>query len=511
PASVAYAPAERLGGWFLLVALGSTAVAVLLGWGLARSFPRPVRHLGEPAEKKMTAGDFAVRVTPASQDEVGPPANSSHSIAEELQESHGEPDWTMEDHTRELEAAKARLEEALRRVEEASQHKSDFLAEMSHELRTPLNAIIGFSELLQGQQFGPLNEKQQRHVDNIWTSGKHLLQLINDILDLSKVEARKIELWPEPFSPRQALEAALNDIRPQAEAKGLRVDLQMDEGLSTIVADPVRFKQILYNLLSNAVKCTPDGGRVTVTAKWVHGSEFRVHRGKEASHEPSTMNHERPRDFLEFAVQDTGIGMKAEDLPKLFREFTQLDASLAKEHQGTGLGLALTKRLVELQGGKIRAESDGEGRGSTFTVILPIRPPRRARPRLLLVDDDVGVVQAIATALKQTGYTVETVADGQEALARVAQRPPDLLLLDVILPGLDGRDILAALRRREATRRLPVIAFTGVEGVGEKEVRALGADEFLTKPFSTTALLRMIGSFLDSGTWATTPDPPPSA
>ncbi len=247
------------------------------------------------------------------------------------------------------------------KLEAINRHKSEFLASMSHELRTPLNSIIGFSQLLQEQTFGPLNEKQARYVDHILTSGQHLLALINDLLDLSKVEAGRLELRPSPFDLQEALAAVLGEIRPQAEKKGLTLELLVAEAPSTVTADPVRFKQILLNLLSNAVKFTPEGGRITVTARFLSPAP--------SPHPPT------PGDFLEIAVQDTGIGIKKEDLPKLFQPFTQLDQTAAKRYEGTGLGLALTKRLVELHGGRIWAESEGEGRGSTFTVRLPWHEP----------------------------------------------------------------------------------------------------------------------------------------
>lgn len=365
----------------------------------------------------------------------------------------------------------ARVQERTRELKEANQAKSQFVANMSHELRTPLNAILGFAELLEDQRVGSLAAKQQRYVHNIWTSGKHLLAIINDVLDLSKVEAGKLELHPEPVAAHEILTVALADIRPQAQAEGLALELDGAKDLPSILADPVRLKQIVLNLLSNAVKFTPGGGQVAVRVCQIG-------------------------QFLQIAVQDTGIGIKPEDLPKLFQEFTQLDASLGRQHEGTGLGLALTKKLVELHGGEIRAESGGEGRGSTFTVTLPLRSPGRARPRLLLVDDDAALGESIRTALEPAGYAVEVCTDGREALARLEQSPPDLLLLDICLPGCDGREILATLRAREVTRHLPVIAFTGVEGVREEEIRTLGADEFLTKPFSATVLLQVIASFL---------------
>ena len=247
------------------------------------------------------------------------------------------------------------LQVAMRRVEEASRYKSDFLANMSHELRTPLNSIIGFSDLLLAQSYGTLNEKQSRHAKNILTSGRHLLTLINDILDLSKVEAGRLELDPETFSLPETLQAVLTDIRPQAESKGVQLRLESEGSLNLLTADPVRFKQILYNLLSNAVKFTPAGGDVTLAARPVENTS------------------------VEIAVTDTGIGIKTEDLPRLFQPFTQLEAALSGRYQGTGLGLALTKRLVELHGGQIRAESEGEGKGTTLTVRLPLGAPGHPR------------------------------------------------------------------------------------------------------------------------------------
>jgi two-component system, sensor histidine kinase len=277
---------------------------------------------------------------------------------------------TVATRTEELRATNVRLQEALRRAEEASRSKSRFLAAMSHELRTPLNAIIGFSELLEDQQFGPLNAKQQRYVSHVQASGQHLLNLINDILDLAKVEADRLGLEPTPFDLHESLRAAVESFRPQAEAKGVRFQLSLEACPPSIVADPLRFKQIVLNLLSNAVKFTLEGGHVRVGAHLV-----QRHRGPVLAYEPTTVDHERQCDCVEIEVQDTGIGISREDLPKLFQEFTQLDASLARRHQGTGLGLALTKKLVELHGGTIRADSPGEGHGSTFAITLPLDGP----------------------------------------------------------------------------------------------------------------------------------------
>ena len=259
-----------------------------------------------------------------------------------------------------------------RRLEEISRIRSEFIAHVSHELRTPLNAIIGFSELLQDKTFGELNERQSRYIHNIYESGRHLLSVINDILDISKVEAGKIELHPERFSLTEALDAALRIVQPQARKKGLSLELEVDPSLSVIKADPVRFKQIMYNLLSNAVKFTPEGGQVRIAAHLVHGSQFTVDGKLEKIREPSTVNRERLQDFVEILVSDTGIGINPEDQGKLFKEFVQIDSPYARKYKGTGLGLALTKRLVEMHQGKIWAESGGEGMGSKFTFILPL-------------------------------------------------------------------------------------------------------------------------------------------
>ena len=278
----------------------------------------------------------------------------------------------LREHEGELEEKTRELEEANQQIRAASRHKSEFLANMSHELRTPLNSILGFSELLQTQTFGPLTERQARYVANIYAGGQNLLSLINDLLDLAKVEAGRIELRQVPVNLREAIEAVLNGIRPEATAKEVSLELVVSETLPPIPADPIRLKQILHKLLSNAVKFNATGGRVTVTARRVRSAECGVRSG------PDSTSHLAPRtsdtgEFVEIAVADTGIGIKAEDVPMLFQSFTQLDPTLGKRYQGAGLGLSLTKRLVELHGGQIWAESPGEEQGSIFRVRLPLK------------------------------------------------------------------------------------------------------------------------------------------
>jgi len=281
---------------------------------------------------------------------------------------------SVEDRTRDLHAANARLQEAIRQAEEAPHLKLDILANMSYEFRTRLNTILGFLDLLTQQTLGPLTAKQARYVNIIHGSSEQLLAAITSLLDLAQVESGKLTLQPESFTLHEALEAALADVRPQANAKGLILELHADEAPAVLTADPVRFKQILYNLLSNAIKFTPDAGQITVATRGVHSSQFTVDRPEEADRQSSTVNRQQVGESIEISVQDTGIGITAEDLPKLFIPLGRQEPSLIKQYRGAGLGLALTKRLVELHGGRIWANSAGAGRGSTFTVCLPLAP-----------------------------------------------------------------------------------------------------------------------------------------
>jgi len=274
-----------------------------------------------------------------------------------------------------------RLEEEIRerkRLEGVNRFKSQFLANMSHELRTPMNAVLGFSEILRDRHFGPLNEKQARFVNNILVGGRHLLALIDDILDLAKIEAGKVRLDLAPIEVRFIIEEICGVMQLQAEAKRQSILTQVDTDVGICVADRQRVHQILLNLLSNAIKFTPDGGRITVTARRVPGSEFRVPSSGTMAEvaQPGTWNLEpgtpKSHDSIEISVQDTGIGISPDDLQRLFREFEQLEPFYTKRHQGSGLGLALCRRLVELHGGRIWASSDGEGRGSTFTFTIPM-------------------------------------------------------------------------------------------------------------------------------------------
>jgi len=240
------------------------------------------------------------------------------------------------------------IEEKNQQIEAANRHKSEFLANMSHELRTPLNAIIGFSEVLQERMFGELNEKQAEYTDDILTSGRHLLSLINEILDLSKIEAGRMELEVTTFDLPLTIENARTFVRERAIKHGITVDVEVDERLGEFSGDERKIKQVLLNLLSNAVKFTPEGGRIEIKARQRDGA-------------------------VEISVSDTGIGISKEDQARIFEEFRQVGGDSAKKVEGTGLGLTLAKKFVELHGGKIWVQSE-VGKGSTFSFTLPERP-----------------------------------------------------------------------------------------------------------------------------------------
>ncbi len=269
---------------------------------------------------------------------------------------------------RELDLRRQEAEYAKLQAFAANRAKSDFLANMSHELRTPLNSILGFSELLQDELFGKLNEKQKEYISDLYNSGKHLMSLINDILDLSKVESGKMELELSRFILKDVLNASISMIKEKATKHGIRLSLEIEKDADIeIEADERKIKQIMCNLLGNAVKFTPDGGSVRVAAR-------RVVRdwGLGIALTPNNQSPTPDRDFVEISVTDTGIGIKEEDIPKLFKEFTQIESAYCKNYEGTGLGLVLTKKLVELHGGKVWVESEF-GNGSRFSFVISVR------------------------------------------------------------------------------------------------------------------------------------------
>jgi signal transduction histidine kinase len=320
------------------------AVGVGLSVLLARRLVRPVKQIGTAAAR-IGAGAYDERIELRRRDELGGLADELNGMAASLQASVQSLERKVEERTRELQEALAELSQKSRQLEVASKHKSHFLANMSHELRTPLNAIIGFSQVLRQRLFGPINAKQEEYLDDILSSGNHLLSLINDVLDLSKVEAGQIELEVAAFSLREALERGVVMVREPATEHGVHLSLELAPGVDLVTGDERRLRQVIFNLLSNAVKFTPEDGSVIVATSRVDG-EVRV------------------------SVTDTGPGIAPEDRERIFEEFQQTDVGV-QQSEGTGLGLALSKRLVELHGGRIWVESEA-GHGSRFVFTLPI-------------------------------------------------------------------------------------------------------------------------------------------
>jgi signal transduction histidine kinase/CheY-like chemotaxis protein len=364
-----------------------------------------------------------------------------------------------------IRAANQQLEIRNQEVERANRLKSEFLASMSHELRTPLHTIIGFAELLAEELEGPLNEKQKRFLKHVHEDSLHLLDLINDILDISKIEAGGMQLNMERFDAREAVRVAVDSIRSIAAQKSISVENHV-ESETFVVADRVRFREILSNLLSNAVKFTPEGGRVEV--------------GLGPPQE----------DKVVFLVSDTGVGIAAEDQEAIFDKFRQVGAATHGVREGTGLGLAIVRHLVEMHGGSIWLEST-VGVGSCFSFSIPAdrsQPP--APPVVLVIEDEPAARELLSSYLSPLGIRTECAANGREGIEMARRLRPDAVTLDLLLPGSSGWSVLRELREMPETRATPIFVISVVD-----ESRAaidLGATEYLQKPLKKDALVRAL-------------------
>ncbi len=400
-------------------------------------------------------------------------------------DSGGQPSFLLgisEDIT-EAKMVQEALAQAQGEAERANRAKSQFLANMSHELRTPLNAILGFSALLRDDASGRLDEATRlRFLNQIHSSGQHLLELINDVLDLSKVEAGQMDLLLQPVELGQLIDEVRATVEPLARTKSIALNIVLAPELR-LVADPAKVRQMLLNLVSNAIKFTPSGGRIDIRRRRIESA-------------------------VEISVTDTGIGIAEKDLGRLFTEFQQLDPGRGQRQEGTGLGLALTKRMAELHGGQVTVESE-PGKGSTFTLRLPVQPKMRrapapvtppppaeidlSRPLVLVVDDNPEAAEILVHHLDSGGFRTELARTGPEALTMARDLRPAAITLDILLPEVDGWEVLNRLKADEATRNIPIVVVSVVDNAALG--LALGAFDYFVKPVDGKALLSRLTEY----------------
>jgi signal transduction histidine kinase/CheY-like chemotaxis protein len=436
--------------------LGAIALALVLGRTISWSLIGPIREI-DARLSEIASGDFAQRVKVGNRDELGALAANVNRTSEQLGDLY-------------------------RQLELASEHKSAFLASMSHELRTPLNAIIGYSEMLHETAQDEAQEEFLPDLVKIRDAGRHLLGLINDILDLSKIEAGKMELYFEEVDLADLAEEVRAIVEPLAAVNENHLEIVCPAALGTLHTDRTKLKQSLLNLLSNASKFTHQG-RVALTVRAAAGE-------------------------ISFIVSDTGIGMTEEQQSRLFQAFSQADASTTRRYGGTGLGLAISKHFCEMLGGTIAVESS-PGRGSIFTITLPDRGhavlspavalPEGAEhaPLVMVVDDDPNARDLLAATVRREGYRVVEATDGQSALALAREWRPDMVTLDVLMPRIDGWGVLTALKSDPELAEIPVLIVTVLEDRGIAV--SLGAAEFLTKPVDRARLAATIRQHVYGG------------
>jgi signal transduction histidine kinase/CheY-like chemotaxis protein len=471
--------------------------ALLISSIFRRAVADPIVDLSKIAKAVSHDKNYSVRATPIrSPAELAILIDAFNEMLAQIQQSEGalrmardELEQRVRDRTAELETAKREVEEfsrsvllAKEEVERGSRFKDQFLSTMSHELRTPLNAVLGFSDLLADERYGPLNDRQQRYVTHIHTGGKHLLKLISDILDLSKIEAGRMELAREDVTVASAFAEVISALYPLAEKKSQALLQQVAPNLH-VHADAMRFKQVLMNLAGNAIKFTPEGGRIELAACQVD-------------------------DQVRVEVRDNGPGIPAEQQQRIFEAFFRLTET-GSATEGTGLGLAITSRLVELHGGKLGIESR-PGAGTCFyfslplVAIIPDEPaptsipmPRAPKaPRILVVEDNPATGQLIQSQLTSSGYETLRCDKPERAMEMAAEHQPDAITLDLIMQPVHGLEVLLQLKNDPRTSMIPVIVVTIVDQPGVGTV--LGADEYLIKPVDKATLLAAVERCLRS-------------
>ena len=466
----------------LIILAGALLVAFVFSSRLQQVISKPILDLAQTARVVSEQKNYSVRAVKHNEDEIG-------FLIDRFNEMLGE----MEKHEKAMIEVNEQLRQSQQQALAATETKSQFLANMSHELRTPLNAIIGYSEMLEEEAEDLGNDGFVADLKKIHGAGKHLLSLINDILDLSKIEAGKMELYLETFDVKTMLEDVVSTTRLLVQKKSNKLEVKMSPELGAMRADMTKVRQALFNLLSNASKFT-EHGTITLHAE----RETRSADG----------------DWIVLQVQDTGIGMTCEQLGRIFQAFSQADASTVRKYGGTGLGLAITRHFCRMMGGDVTVASES-GKGSTFTLRLPVEVLDQAEepesgklpafdqlPKedntVLVVDDDPSARELLQRFLNKEGFHVECAANGPDAIAAAYRLRPKVITLDVMMPGMDGWSVLTKLKEDPMLAGIPVIMLTIVD---DKHFgHALGATEYLTKPVDRERLGSVIRKLRKPGT-----------
>ena len=451
--------------------LGAIAIAWVMSWRIVRPTLRITNTL-----RVLTVGDSNVDIPETDRkDEIGDIARAAASFQQ-----------TMTDYQDHLRHVNVELEEAAAAAKEANRAKSDFLANMSHELRTPLNAIIGYSEMLREEAEDLGHDAYVPDLDKIRSAGRHLLALINDILDLSKIEAGRMELFYESFDIRRTIDDVASTIVPLAERNQNKLVVDCAKDIGSMNCDLTKIRQTLFNLLSNACKFTKEGTVTLAAARENIDGD----------------------DWIRFSVADTGIGMTLEQLGKIFEAFTQAESSTTRNYGGTGLGLAITRSFSRMMGGDVTVDS-APGEGSRFSLLLPAEPPAvvdaapegdeasedeaplpESAKTVLIIDDDANARDLLRRHLRRGGYRTEAADGGAEGLRLAREILPDAITLDVLMPQMDGWAVLTALKEDPAVEHIPVVMLSVVED--EHIGFSLGAADYLTKPIDREKLLSVL-------------------
>jgi signal transduction histidine kinase/CheY-like chemotaxis protein len=488
----------------LILILGVVSLLIVLGILYVIMHQQITTPLNEflIATQRLGVHDFDLELDVHRKDELGRLADSFKAMATIL----GTREKELIDYANDLEQQTSELTRAKEKAEAANVTKSQFIANMSHELRTPLNAIIGYSEMLQEDAEDMGEGGFVSDLEKIHAAGRHLLGLINDVLDISKIEAGKMDIYIENFDLASMLDEVVTTIQPLINRQKNKLEIKYSENLGEMQADLTKVRQALLNLLSNASKFTENGVITLAVIRDKSPPPF-FDSEKEEIGVPS-LNIEVEGDWIEFGISDTGIGMTDEQQTKIFQAFTQADASTTRKYGGTGLGLVITKRFAEMMGGTVRVESEF-GYGSTFKIYLPTKVITETQPdkditndeekesqeqgRVLVIDDDPVVRDLFKTYLSKQGYQVAVAEGGDEGLRLARKLHPDAITLDVMMPGMDGWMVLSALKTDPALAEIPVIMASMIED--KRLGYSLGAADYLTKPVARDQLMAVLNKY----------------